>query len=653
MLRRLLPAALLVVVACAAALAVALRSEDRAPTSGAGDHPPSAAQAALLRSGDGPAGSATVTLTRWRYRADPADRGRAAGWARGAFGGRVVRVPYSPNAKAYSGRAGRFAHDGSIGWYANAIDLPVGGRYAMRLESAHHAATVYVDGRAVRRHVGAYEPFTARAALARGRHTIAVRVDWRGPRRQADAGWARGWFNYGGLNRPVTLMRLGPSALGALTVRTRLDAARRRARVDIAVRVRNRAGRRPIRLRGTISRRGRTITTLRFGAATVGARTSRTAKASVTIDDPALWSPRRPALYDLRIDVPGEATLRHRIGVRQIAWSGGGLRLNGEPLVLRGVGLPPDARGRGDALHAADERRIVAGLRAAGANATRSQLPLSASMLARLDAAGILVWQEIGPWEPGGRWRAQSRAQVAAARDRALRVAEAGQASPSILAWTLTNEVAGDGQPAQQAYVERTARRLHALDPTRPVAADVWGRRPPRSGGGMFAGLDAIGVTDYIGWYEGLDLDAAGQEAKARERLARLRSLLPGKPIVVTELGAAGTARVAGDAFGGLRFQAALLARRLRGLRDVPGLSGTIVWNLRDYALRPDFRGGSVLSARPGLALTPGLNEKGLYDFAGRPKPALAAARRAFRTPRRGGGGGSRSRRGRRSAQAG
>jgi hypothetical protein len=631
--RRLLPAALLIVVACAAALALTLtlRSEDQAPGGGAPDRPPGAAQAALRHIGAGPAGSAIVTLARWRYRADPGDRGLRAGWRRGTFGGRVVRVPYSPNATAYGGRAGRFAQDGSVGWFARELEAPVAGRYAVRFESAHHSATVFVDGRAVRRHVGAYEPFTARVALAPGRHTIAVRVDWRAPRRQADAGWARGWFNYGGLNRPVTLMRLGPSELGALTARTRLDAARRRSRVDIAVRVRNRAAPRSIRLRGTIARGGRTIRTLDFGVARVGRRTSRALKASVMIDGPALWSPRNPALYDLRIEVPGEATLRRRIGLREIAWGAGGLRLNGAPLVLRGAGLPPDARGRGDALRPVDEERIVAELRAVGANATRSQLPLSASMLARLDAAGILIWQEIGPWEPGGRWRARSSQQIAAARDRALRVAEAGQASPSILAWTLTNEVARDGWPGQREYVRRTARRLHALDPTRPVAADLWGRMLPRSGGGMFSGLDAIGVTDYIGWYEGLDLDRAGQEAKARERLAHLRSLFPGKPVVVTELGAAGSARVAGGAFGGLRFQAALLSRRLRGLRDQPHLSGTLIWNLRDYALRPDFRGGSVLSARPGLTLTPGLNEKGLYDFAGRPKPALAAVRRAYR----------------------
>jgi hypothetical protein len=628
MLRRLLPAALLIIVACAVALAIALQGKEPATPGGATGH---AAESALAQTGQGPAGSAVITLDRWRYRADPDNRGRDRGWARGTWKGRSVRVPNSPNAGAHSGAAGRRAYAGAVGWYATDVDAPVGGRYAVRFESAHHKATVFVDGEEVREHVGAYEPFTARVALARGRHTVAVRVDWRDPQAQADSGWARSWFNYGGLNRPVTFMRLGASELGALTVRTRLQGsgAARRARVEVGVRVRNRDASRTLDVRGAISRDGRNVGTLRFGLAGVGGGTSRALSAAVTIDAPQLWSPEHPALYDLRIVVPGEATLERRIGLREIAWDATGLRLNGAPLHLRGAALPPDARGHGDALTGADEDQIVADLKAVGANATRSQLPLAESMLARLDAAGILVWQEVGPWEPGGRWRAESPAQIAAARDRALRVAEAGQASPSILTWTLTNEVAGNGQPAQQEYIRQTARRLHERDPTRPVAADLWGRILPNRAG-VFSAVDAIGVTDYIGWYEGLDRDAAGQAAMATDRLDRLRSLYPDKPIVVTELGAVGSERVAGAAFGGLRYQAELLGRRLRELRDAPQLSGTIVWNLRDYALRPDFRGGSVLEQRPNLTLEPGLNEKGLYDFAGRAKPSLAAVRAVY-----------------------
>ena len=603
MLRRLLPAALLVIVACAVALALALRGDGDPSVRG------STTAAALAEIGDGPAGSAIVTLRDWRYRPDPDGRGRDHGWARGDWAGRPVQVPYSPNAGAFAGAAGQRAYDGSVGWFAREIEAPVAGRYALRFESAHHVATVYVDGERVREHVGAYEPFAARVALQPGAHTVAVRVDWRGPRRQADSGWARAWFNYGGLNRPVTLMRLGPSELGALTVRTRLERSGRRARVTVGVRVRNRGQPRTINVRGVISRAGRTdtVATMDFGPASVGGGTSRGLTADVDIDDPRLWSPEQPNLYDLRLVIDGEAKLQRRIGLRELTWQDGRLRLNGDPLVLRGVALPPDARGHGDALTAADEERIVAGLDSTEANATRSQLPLSDSLLARLDEAGILVWQEVGPWEPGGRWRAQSPAQIAAARDRALRTAEAGQAHPSILAWTLTNEVAGNGQPAQQKYIRQTASRLRELDPSRPVAADLWGRMLPNRPG-VFAAVDAIGVTDYVGWYEGLELDPAGQAAMTRERLAKLRGLYPGKPIVVTELGAAGSTRTARAAFGGTGYQADLLARRLRELRDEPDLSGTIVWNLRDYALRPDFRGGSVIELRPGLMLTPGLN---------------------------------------------
>jgi hypothetical protein len=627
MSRRLLPAVLLVAIACAVAIAIAQRGEVRRP-SGGGTATTTAAASLLLRSAGGPAGSGVVTLRRWRYRADPDDRGRRDGWASGDWRGRPVLVPHSPNAGAVSGAAGRVAYAGGVGWFARSVDAPVDGRYAIALESAQYRATIYVDGRPVREHVGAYEPFAARTRLARGRHTIAVRVDWRDPRRQAAEGWARGWFNYGGLNRPVTLARLGRSELGALTLRTRLlDGGR--ASVEVSVRVRNRGASRSLHLRGVLRRDDTTIP-LDFGVAGIASGTSRAVRAVATIDEPALWSPDDPERYDLRIDDPGEATLQRKVGLREISWGADGLRLNGEPLVLRGAALPPGARGHGDALTPTDEQRIVADLRALGANATRSQMPLSQSMLEHLDAAGILVWQVVGPWEPAGRWRAETASQIARARDRALRTVEDQQAHAAIVAWTLANEVSGDGQRGERSYIAQTTRRLHEIDPTRPVAVDLWGSRLMRSGGPPFSELDAIGMTDYVGWYDEPDRDAAGQAAVTEKRLAHLRALFLGKPLVIAELGAAGSDLSAPKAFGGLGFQAELLARRIRALRADRRLSGALVWSLRDYALRPDFRGGSVLRSRPDLKLRPGLNEKGLYDYAGRPKPALEAVRRAF-----------------------
>src|SRR4051794_35187748 len=184
--------ACVVLAACAAGLGAVLSGGAEAPRPGS----PRAATQALLQRAGGPDGSGVVALTRWRYRADPGDRGLARGWQDGDWRGREVTVPSSPNAKAHSGAAGRRAYDGSVGWYAREIQAPVAGHYALHFESAHYRARVYVDGALLRSHTGAYEPFSARPLLEAGRHTVAVRVDWRDPERQADADWQRAWFNY-------------------------------------------------------------------------------------------------------------------------------------------------------------------------------------------------------------------------------------------------------------------------------------------------------------------------------------------------------------------------------------------------------------------------------------------------------------------------
>jgi hypothetical protein len=58
--------------------------------------------------------------------------------------------------------------------------------------------------------------------LAPGRHVLVVRADWRSPRAMKADAWGRAWFNFGGINREVTLRRLGPSELDAPGIRTRL-----------------------------------------------------------------------------------------------------------------------------------------------------------------------------------------------------------------------------------------------------------------------------------------------------------------------------------------------------------------------------------------------------------------------------------------------
>ena len=55
-----------------------------------------------------------------------------------------------------------------------------------------------------------------------------------------------------------------------------------------------------------------------------------------------------------------------------------------------------------------------------------------------------------------------------------------------------------------------------------------------------------------------------------------------------------------------------------------------LVWNLRDFALSPTFDGGSVRRLAPDIALVRGMNQKGLFTYGGRPKPAAAVVRRLY-----------------------
>ena len=159
--------------------------------------------------------------------------------------------------------------------------------------------------------------------------------------------------------------------------------------------------------------------------------------------------------------------------------------MNGRRLRLRGAALQEDAAGRGDALTPREMDAAVARLRRIGANATRAQHALSPALLERLDAAGILVWQGVGPFDVPGRWAARTPAT----RERALRRVRLdvlnARAHPSILTWNLVNEIAFNGAargPARRTW-SAPPGSSSALDPGRPVAVDVWGTHLPAHAG--------------------------------------------------------------------------------------------------------------------------------------------------------------------------
>ena len=593
---------------------------------------PEIAPAALVDGGDAPwvQGGQTGRAALhhgWRVALDPTADGGSRGWARGAFLGRPVDVPYVPNA----GELTDASFNGAVAWYERDLRVARSGRYVVRFGSVNHLATVWLDGRRVGGHIGTYLPFEVTVALtAHQVHRLVVRADWRDPDRMKAEGFHRTWFNFGGINREVTLRRLGRSELEAPVVRTRLRGAR--ALVDIGVSVTNETpDTRAIPVDGVLAGAGRRFAFHLAGAPTPPGQ-ARVLHTRVKVPAPALWSPAHPALYALQLAAgDGEAGYRQAVGLRELTWRNGRLRLNGRPLRLRGASLQEDARGRGDALQPADQDALVRELVRLDANATRSQHPLDDGLLERLDAAGVLVWMGVGPVDAPGSWTSRTPQQRQVAQARTMSAVRDAQPHPSVIAYNLVNEMAGNGHDATEVgYLRAMEGEVRAYDPGRLVALDVWGAHPPHVVGAVYRGADAIGVTNYAGWYEDPFAPPARLAGDVRGRIAALQRIFRGKVVVVSEFGAEGNERNPPDRPGGLGFQARLLSTHLGVYADQPGLAGALVWSLRDFGVSPNFAGGSIRKVVPDIRLVRGLNQKGLITYDGRAKPAAGAVRRAF-----------------------
>jgi Glycosyl hydrolases family 2, TIM barrel domain/Glycosyl hydrolases family 2 len=581
---------------------------------------------------EGPTGR--VALTRWTLARDPQNRGLARGWQRGGFSGGAVGVPNDVDPIHIKGRSGQRNYEGSVAWYRTSFDAPAAGRYAFGFASANFKASAYVDGRDIVSHRGSYLPFEGRATLTPGAHTLVVRIDWRNPGAQSRQGFHRTWFNWGGLNGPVSVRPVGPSELLEPSVQTTLQPAgggATQASVRVGVRVRNNGPERQLAPQGTLTN-GTQSTALQFAAQTVAQGQTADFAVRVPVASAALWSPSHPNLYTLSLSVGQESSYAARVGLRQLTWNEGHMLLNGHQLRLHGASIQTDAKGNGDALTPGDMDRLVSELQAIGANAVRSQHPLEPALLERLDAAGIVVWQGVGPVEGASQWYSNTPTLQREAEQQARTAVIAAQLHPSIIAWNLVDEVAHNGRSAAEVnYVQDLTAWLHQHDPTRMVAVDVWGDHPPRRAGRLYRGVDAIAETDYTGWYDSPQFSDAEQRAAMRARLRAQEQTFAGRVLIVSEFGAESNTLNPGGAPGSYSFQSALLARHIAIYAADAKLSGMLVWDLRDYPLVPSFEGGSIHFKLPSLRLIEGINQKGLFTYGAGAKPAAGAVARLFK----------------------
>jgi beta-glucuronidase len=362
-----------------------------------------------------------------------------------------------------------------------------------------------------------------------------------------------------------------------------------------------------------------------IGTAAIGAKRFTTLSRRIKVDNPRLWSPASPFLYDASMAIRSGGDLLQRYtlktGVRSIKVVGGHLFLNGAPMNFRGVALHEDSRTLGFAIDNATRDQQLAWVKELGATVIRSHYPLAPYTQERADELGIMQWSEIPVYSIKAQYLKQMLVRELAARELESNIQTNGN-HPSVIIWSIANELSARPGPVQGLYIKAAVERAHALDPSRPVGLAAAGY-PSAGCQPEYGPIDVIGVNDYFGWYPGPGghlFDRSGLSPYLDEVHRCYRH----QAVVVSEFGAEANRDGPPEEKGTYAFQRDFVNYHLGVFATKPWLSGAIYWALNEFRVKPDWEGGNP---RPN----PPVFQKGLlnYDTWAR-KPAWEDVHRWF-----------------------
>lgn len=231
--------------------------------------------------------------------------------------------------------------------------------------------------------------------------------------------------------------------------------------------------------------------------------------------EPELWSPQHPNLYYLDIILLAQRTnsdhYRVRFGFRTFAVDGNRFLLNGQPYWLRGADPFPNTLCPNDAALA---HRFMEMAHDGNVRVTRTHIvPFTSTWLDAADETGVAVsFEGTWPWLML-RGDPPNDELIKNWRDEYLSLIEEYRNHPSIILWTVNNEMKFESRDPkairkQWTILSDTIKAMRKADPTRPIVADSsYVRKKALRGYEALVkpeGLDDGDIDDvhcYYGWY--------------------------------------------------------------------------------------------------------------------------------------------------------
>lgn len=525
-----------------------------------------------------------------------------------------VTLPHTWNAKDMQQKANAFYQ--GVAYYRKRYFFPnewQGKSLFLRFEGIGSCAEVYVNGKLVGAHKGAYSAFACeiQEEIRFGaENEIVVKAD--NASRPDVIPVNHSLFGvYGGIYRPVSLIVTEPCHIAVTDCAssgvyiTQKNVSHQSADVTIRVKLDN-GGLYPVPLvleTAIYDGAGKRVA-WKKQALELTPQGMQEYASSFHIRRPHLWQGRKdPYLYNVRICLYQGDTLIDEIsqplGLRKYEIiAGKGFYLNGEKYPMYGVTRHQDWWGLGSALAKENHDTDLAMIMDIGATTIRlAHYQQSDYIYSRCDTLGLIVWAEI-PFVnrvTGEEWEN--------AHNQLRELIRQSFNHPSIYIWGLHNEVY---QP--HAYTAQLTRSLHELakteDPDRyTVSVNGYGHADHP----VNMNADIQGMNRYYGWYEKkiTDIDAWVEGLEAD---------YPEMKLMLTEYGA--DANIAHQTeflseslnwtkeFYPETFQTKTHEYQWSVIEKHPYIIASYLWNMFDFACPMWDRGG-----------VPARNMKGLVTF--------------------------------------
>lgn len=274
-----------------------------------------------------------------------------------------------------------------------------------------------------------------------------------------------GWEDYGGITRSVRLEVSDPVRIDDLHWQAAFDDGytAARCRLDVALDAGGTAG--EARLAMTLALNGRPV----YRGEQAADLAAGPAAFEFRVENPLLWSPDSPVLYDIEVVLEAGGfrdTRAQRAGFREFKAVGSRFVLNGKETFLKGVARHEMwGEHQGFTLSRAQIERDIRLIKGMGGNFVRLvHYPHSRATLELCDELGVMATEEPGLWwsnlaDPAMATNALAVLERTILRDRN---------SPSLVAWLLFNECKFDGA---DDYLSRGRALCNRLDPGKLVSA--------------------------------------------------------------------------------------------------------------------------------------------------------------------------------------